>query len=56
MQVAIGPRAPVPGPRSVNTPTKTSGIGAGSAADLTYWESAARMIARNSLPGQRKTN
>jgi len=39
---------------SVNTPTKTSGIGAGSAADLTYWESAARMIARNSLPGQRK--
>ncbi len=30
---------------SVNTPTKTSGIGAGKAADLTYWEGAARMIA-----------
>ncbi|XP_039141941.1 UDP-glucose 6-dehydrogenase 5-like [Dioscorea cayenensis subsp. rotundata] len=30
---------------SVNTPTKTCGIGAGKAADLTYWESAARMIA-----------
>ncbi|BBN19802.1 UDPglucose 6-dehydrogenase [Marchantia polymorpha subsp. ruderalis] len=30
---------------SVNTPTKTSGLGAGKAADLTYWESAARMIA-----------
>ena len=29
----------------VNTPTKTSGIGAGKAADLTYWEGAARMIA-----------
>eukprot|EP00898_Chlorokybus_atmophyticus_P003322 jgi/Chlat1/3991/Chrsp26S04069 len=31
---------------SVNTPTKTRGLGAGRAADLTYWESAARMIAR----------
>lgn len=31
--------------RSVNTPTKTSGIGAGRAADLTYWEGAARLIA-----------
>ena len=31
---------------SVNTPTKTKGIGAGQAADLTYWESAARMIAK----------
>lgn len=31
--------------RSVNTPTKTRGVGAGFAADLTYWESAARMIA-----------
>ncbi|XP_050385178.1 UDP-glucose 6-dehydrogenase 1-like [Argentina anserina] len=31
---------------SVNTPTKTTGLGAGKAADLTYWESAARMIAR----------
>ncbi|XP_020221450.1 UDP-glucose 6-dehydrogenase 1 [Cajanus cajan] len=30
---------------SVNTPTKTHGLGAGKAADLTYWESAARMIA-----------
>ncbi|KAK8938257.1 UDP-glucose 6-dehydrogenase 5 [Platanthera guangdongensis] len=29
---------------SVNTPTKTCGLGAGKAADLTYWESAARMI------------
>ena len=31
--------------RSVNTPTKTRGMGAGKAADLTYWEGAARMIA-----------
>jgi UDPglucose 6-dehydrogenase len=30
---------------SVNTPIKTRGLGAGKAADLTYWESAARMIA-----------
>ncbi|XP_062187671.1 UDP-glucose 6-dehydrogenase 5-like [Phragmites australis] len=30
---------------SVNTPTKTRGLGAGKAADLTYWESAARAIA-----------
>ncbi|XP_043690307.1 UDP-glucose 6-dehydrogenase 4-like [Telopea speciosissima] len=30
---------------SVNTPTKTRGLGAGKAADLTYWESAARMVA-----------
>uniref|UniRef100_A0A7N0T1C4 UDP-glucose 6-dehydrogenase n=1 Tax=Kalanchoe fedtschenkoi TaxID=63787 RepID=A0A7N0T1C4_KALFE len=30
---------------SVNTPTKVTGRGAGKAADLTYWESAARMIA-----------
>lgn len=30
---------------SVATPTKTSGIGAGEAADLTYWELAARRIA-----------
>jgi UDPglucose 6-dehydrogenase len=29
----------------VNTPTKTCGLGAGKAADLTYWESTARMIA-----------
>lgn len=31
---------------SVNTPTKTRGVGAGYAADMTYWESAARMIAK----------
>jgi len=30
---------------SVNAPTKKSGIGAGEAADLTYWELAARRIA-----------
>ena len=30
---------------SVNTPTKSRGQGAGFAADLTYWESAARLIA-----------
>ena len=30
---------------SVATPTKKSGIGAGEAADLTYWELAARRIA-----------
>jgi len=30
---------------SVNTPTKTRGVGAGFAADLAYWESAARTIA-----------
>ncbi|KAE8707338.1 UDP-glucose 6-dehydrogenase 3 [Hibiscus syriacus] len=30
---------------SVKTPTKTQGLGAGKAADLTYWESAAPMIA-----------
>ncbi|KAL2544021.1 UDP-glucose 6-dehydrogenase [Forsythia ovata] len=30
---------------SVNTPTKTKGLGAGKAADLMYWDSAARMIA-----------
>ena len=37
---------------SVATPTKTSGIGAGEAADLTYWELAARRIASvcNSSP------
>lgn len=31
---------------SVNTPTKTTGIGAGRAADLKYWELAARHIAK----------
>ena len=30
---------------SVNTPTKSRGVGAGKAADLTYWEKAARMVA-----------
>ena len=30
---------------SVNTPTKTYGIGAGKAADLRYWEQCARRIA-----------
>lgn len=30
---------------SVNTPTKVTGVGAGKAADLAYWEGAARMIA-----------
>jgi UDPglucose 6-dehydrogenase len=30
---------------SVNTPTKTYGVGAGSAADLRYWELSARRIA-----------
>lgn len=29
---------------AVNTPTKTSGIGVGMAADLTYVENAARLI------------
>ena len=32
----------------MNTPTKTRGVGAGKAADLTYWESAARTIAAHS--------
>lgn len=31
---------------AVNTPTKKVGIGAGRAADLTYWELAARRIAK----------
>jgi UDP-glucose 6-dehydrogenase len=30
---------------SVNTPTKTRGVGSGKAADLSFWEGAARMIA-----------
>jgi len=29
---------------SVNTPTKTYGVGAGMAADLQYWEKTARQI------------
>lgn len=32
---------------SVNTPTKTFGEGAGRAADLQYWESAARLIRKH---------
>lgn len=32
---------------SVNTPTKTFGIGAGQAADLQYWEKVAREILRH---------
>jgi UDPglucose 6-dehydrogenase len=33
---------------SVNTPTKTFGLGAGRAADLQYWEKTARQILDNS--------
>jgi UDPglucose 6-dehydrogenase len=33
---------------SVNTPTKTFGVGAGMAADLQYWEKTARQILRYS--------
>jgi UDPglucose 6-dehydrogenase len=33
---------------SVNTPTKTFGLGAGRAADLQYWEKTARQILRHS--------
>jgi len=33
---------------SVNTPTKTFGVGAGMAADLQYWEKTARQILQNS--------
>jgi UDPglucose 6-dehydrogenase len=32
---------------SVNTPTKTFGVGAGMAADLQYWEKTARQILEN---------
>ena len=32
---------------SVNTPTKTKGIGAGQASDLKYVEACARQVARN---------
>ncbi|KAK9107326.1 hypothetical protein Syun_023337 [Stephania yunnanensis] len=34
---------------SVNNQTKTRGLGAGKAADFTYWESATRMIAEVSM-------
>lgn len=33
---------------SVNTPTKTFGVGAGMAADLQYWETTARQILQHS--------
>lgn len=33
---------------SVNTPTKTFGVGAGMAADLHYWENTARLILEHS--------
>jgi UDPglucose 6-dehydrogenase len=39
---------------SVNTPTKACGLGAGRAADLAYWESAARVVAATSRPGTSK--
>ena len=39
---------------SVNTPTKARGLGAGRAADLAYWESAARVVAAASRPGNGK--
>ncbi len=32
-------------PRSVNTPTKLQGVGAGKAATFGFWEAAARLIA-----------
>ena len=38
----------------VNTPTKARGLGAGRAADLAYWESAARVVAASSRPGKNK--
>eukprot|EP00475_Leptophrys_vorax_P038354 TRINITY_DN67456_c0_g1_i1.p1 TRINITY_DN67456_c0_g1~~TRINITY_DN67456_c0_g1_i1.p1 ORF type:complete len:477 (-),score=162.49 TRINITY_DN67456_c0_g1_i1:161-1591(-) len=37
---------------SVNTPTKTHGVGAGRAADLKYWELAARNISKVSDTGK----
>ncbi|KAF8695572.1 hypothetical protein HU200_037421 [Digitaria exilis] len=44
---------------SVNTPTKSRGLGAGLAADLAYWESAARMVAsaasRSATNGESKS-
>ena len=44
--LAAPPSPPCPpAARSVNTPTKVRGVGAGKAADLTYWEGAARTIA-----------
>jgi UDPglucose 6-dehydrogenase len=37
---------------SVNTPTKTFGLGAGKAADLQFWELTARQILKNSSRGK----
>ncbi|MDA8407685.1 MAG: nucleotide sugar dehydrogenase [Deltaproteobacteria bacterium] len=37
---------------SVNTPTKTFGLGAGKAADLQFWEKTARQILKFSLTGK----
>lgn len=37
---------------SVNTPTKTFGLGAGKAADLQFWELTARQILKNSSSGK----
>ncbi|MCL5124328.1 MAG: nucleotide sugar dehydrogenase [Deltaproteobacteria bacterium] len=37
---------------SVNTPTKTFGLGAGKAADLQYWEQTARQILKASSTGK----
>ncbi len=34
---------------SVNTPTKTFGVGAGMAADLQYWEKTARQILKSAM-------
>ncbi|CAG9462683.1 unnamed protein product [Pedinophyceae sp. YPF-701] len=39
---------------AVNTPTKLTGIGAGKAADLTYWEGCARLIATCCKAGDKK--
>ena len=37
---------------SVNTPTKTFGLGAGKAADLQFWEKTARQILKSSSTGK----
>ena len=37
---------------SVNTPTKTSGAGAGKAADLRFWEKSARLIMEHAQEGK----
>ena len=38
-------------PNQVNTPTKEYGYGKGRAADMTYWEGAARAISKATVPG-----